>query len=47
MRREIEEDGSTISDDAVKQRGEIKVGITGNISQRSVPARQRGMAERE
>ncbi|ENY5088726.1 autotransporter outer membrane beta-barrel domain-containing protein [Escherichia coli] len=31
---EIEEDGSTISDDAVKQRGEIKVGITGNISQR-------------
>ncbi|OYL55443.1 AIDA-I family autotransporter YfaL [Shigella sonnei] len=31
---EIEEDGSTISDDAVKQRGEIKVGVTGNISQR-------------
>ena len=30
---EIEEDGSTISDDAVKQRGEIKVGVTGNISQ--------------
>lgn len=30
----IEEDGSTISDDAAKQRGEIKVGITGNISQR-------------
>ncbi|HGT5530042.1 TPA: AIDA-I family autotransporter adhesin YfaL/EhaC [Escherichia coli] len=30
----IEEDGSAISDDAVKQRGEIKVGITGNISQR-------------
>ncbi|EFV8412038.1 AIDA-I family autotransporter adhesin YfaL/EhaC, partial [Escherichia coli] len=31
---EIEEDGSTISDDAVKRRGEIKVGVTGNISQR-------------
>lgn len=31
---EIEEDGSTISDDAVKQRGEIKVGVMGNISQR-------------
>ncbi|EEU1435242.1 AIDA-I family autotransporter adhesin YfaL/EhaC [Escherichia coli] len=31
---EIEEDGSTISDDAVKQRGEIKVGVAGNISQR-------------
>lgn len=31
---EIEEDGSTISDDGVKQRGEIKVGVTGNISQR-------------
>ncbi len=31
---EIEEDASTISDDAVKQRGEIKVGVTGNISQR-------------
>lgn len=31
---EIEEDGSTISDDTVKQRGEIKVGVTGNISQR-------------
>ncbi|EFH9689751.1 AIDA-I family autotransporter YfaL, partial [Escherichia coli] len=31
---EIEEDGSTISDDAVKQRGEIKVGVSGNISQR-------------
>lgn len=30
----IEEDGSTISDEAVKQRGEIKVGVTGNISQR-------------
>lgn len=30
----IEEDGSTISDDAAKQRGEIKVGVTGNISQR-------------
>ena len=43
---EIEEDGSTISDDAVKQRGEIKVGVTGNISQRGVPARQRGVAER-
>ncbi|MGQ7113873.1 autotransporter outer membrane beta-barrel domain-containing protein, partial [Escherichia sp. TWPC-MK] len=28
---EIEEDGSTISDDAVKQRGEIKVGVTGKI----------------
>ncbi|HCR5812598.1 TPA: autotransporter outer membrane beta-barrel domain-containing protein, partial [Shigella flexneri] len=24
----------TISDDAVKRRGEIKVGVTGNISQR-------------
>ncbi|WP_435625961.1 AIDA-I family autotransporter adhesin YfaL/EhaC [Escherichia ruysiae] len=31
---EIEDDGSNISDDAAKQRGEIKVGITGNISQR-------------
>lgn len=31
---EIEEDGSQISDDAAKQRGEIKVGVTGNISQR-------------
>ncbi|EFC1526866.1 AIDA-I family autotransporter adhesin YfaL/EhaC [Escherichia ruysiae] len=31
---EIEEDGSNISDDTAKQRGEIKVGITGNISQR-------------
>ncbi len=31
---EIEEDGSNISDDVAKQRGEIKVGITGNISQR-------------
>ncbi|EIN9288005.1 autotransporter outer membrane beta-barrel domain-containing protein [Escherichia coli] len=31
---EIEEDGRTISDDAVKRRGEIKVGVTGNISQR-------------
>ena len=30
----MKEDGSTISDDAVKQRGEIKVGVTGNISQR-------------
>lgn len=39
---EIEEDGSTISDDAVKQRGEIKVGITGNISQRVCAAAWRG-----
>ena len=31
---EIEEDDSNISDDTAKQRGEIKVGITGNISQR-------------
>ncbi|MBM0911743.1 autotransporter outer membrane beta-barrel domain-containing protein, partial [Escherichia coli] len=30
----IEEECSNISDDEVKQRGEIKVGITANISQR-------------
>lgn len=43
---EIEEDGSTISDDAVKQRGEIKVESRA-ISVSECPARQRGVAERE
>lgn len=30
---EIEEDGSQISDDAAKRRGEVKVGLTDNINQ--------------
>lgn len=30
----IDEDGSNISDDVAKQCGELKMGITGNISQR-------------
>ena len=41
---EIEEDGSTISDDAVKRRGEIKWSH-GQYQSASVPARQRGVAE--